>query len=261
MYNQVKNFIVIVLLVLITALSYGQEANMTSIEGGDYLPLYGDVKNETHVGTFQLDIYPVTNHEFLDFVRDQEEWQKDKPIKLYTDEAYLNHWASPLDLGQARPDAAVTNVSWFAAKAYCAWKVKRLPTLDEWEYAAMAGEQNMDARTSEDYNQYILSWYETARTYLNPVGSGMKNVYGVFDLHGLVWEWTYDFSSVLLSSESRNGGNPDNNLFCGSSAIGATDLMNYAAFMRYAFRSSMKARYTSRNLGFRCAKNLNENQQ
>lgn len=208
-----------------------------------------------------MDPYPVTNSEFLDFVREAEKWQKDKPIKLYADEAYLTHWAGPLDLGQAHPRAAVTNVSWFAAKAYCDWAGKRLPTLDEWEYAAMAGEDQVDARTEEEFNQYILSWYETPKTYLNPIGSGMKNIYDIHDLHGLVWEWTYDFSSVLLSSESRKGGNSDNNLFCGASTVGATDLMNYAAFMRYAFRSSMKARFTSRNLGFRCAESTNNLEQ
>lgn len=253
-----KYFISILMFAALPLASYGQEGEMVSIDGGEYLPLYGDVDSKVHVEGFQLDRYPVTNADYLDFVREKEEWQKDKPIKLYIDGGYLNHWAGPLDLGRTRPNAAVTNISWFAAKSYCAWKGKRLPTLDEWEYAAMAGEKLADARTTEEYNQYILSWYETARTFLNPVGSGMKNVYGVYDLHGLVWEWTYDFSSVLLSSESRKGGNSDNNLFCGSSSIGATDLMNYAAFMRYAFRSSMKARFTSRNLGFRCARNLNQ---
>lgn len=258
---KVRNLIAILFLSLLTTLAFSQTADMIKLEGGNYMPLYGDVDNEVQVSSFQLDRYPVTNADYLEFVTDQEEWRKDKPIKLYADEAYLNHWNSPLDMGQVSPEAAVTNVSWFAARAYCAWEGKRLPTLDEWEYAAMAGETETDARTSEQYNQYILSWYETAHTYRNPVGTGMKNVYGVYDLHGLVWEWTYDFSSVLLSSESRQGGNSDNNLFCGASAIGATDLMDYAAFMRYAFRSSMKARYTSRNLGFRCAKDINDNQQ
>jgi sulfatase modifying factor 1 len=37
--------------------------------------------------------------------------------------------------------------------------------------------------------------------------------------------------------------------------LGATDLMNYAAFMRYAFRGSIKAKYAVQNLGFRCVKN------
>lgn len=230
-----------------------QDAGMVSVKGGGYIPLYGSMDSTVTVRNFDIDVYPVTNTEFLDFVREEDRWQKGKVIKLYAEEGYLSHWASPVDLGDINPDAAVTNVSWFAAKAYCEWKGKRLPTLDEWEYVAMADDRARDARDRKEYNQYLLSWYEGGITYKNSIGSGMKNLWGIHDLHGLVWEWTYDFSSVLLSTESRQGGNSDNNLFCGAASMGATDLMDYAAFMRYAFRSSMKARYVTRNLGFRCA--------
>ena len=84
------------------------------------------------------------------------------------------------------------------------------------------------------------------------MGSTFKNYWGVYDLHGLVWEWTLDFNSVMVTGESRKGSTGDNNMFCGAAAVGATDLMNYAAFMRYAFRGSVKANYAIKNLGFRC---------
>ena len=73
----------------------------------------------------------------------------------------------------------------------------------------------------------------------------------------MVWEWTYDFNSVLISGESRKDVDDDSNLFCGSAAVGTTDLMNYAAFMRYAIRGSLNANYTMKNLGFRCVKDEN----
>ena len=44
--------------------------------------------------------------------------------------------------------------------------------------------------------------------------------------------------------------------FCGAGAQGARDVENYPAFMRYGFRSSLKADYCIHNLGFRCAKDL-----
>ena len=44
-------------------------------------------------------------------------------------------------------------------------------------------------------------------------------------------------------------------LFCGAGSLGASDRANYPAFMRFGFRSSLRAGYTVHNLGFRCAKN------
>jgi formylglycine-generating enzyme required for sulfatase activity len=41
--------------------------------------------------------------------------------------------------------------------------------------------------------------------------------------------------------------------FCGAGAATAADATDYATFMRYAFRSSLRASYTVRNLGFRCS--------
>ena len=59
-----------------------------------------------------------------------------------------------------------------------------------------------------------------------------------------------------MSSENRSGSTVDKSLFCGSGSLTANDLMNYAAFMRYAFRGSIKANYAVQNLGFRCAKDI-----
>ena len=169
----------------------------------------------------------------------------------------MSQWESDFNFGKNNlANAPVTNVSWFAAKKYCECLGKRLPTMDEWEYVAMADTKRIDARTKQEFNSYILSWYEKPKTYKNAVGQTYKNYWGVYDMHGLVWEWTSDFNSIFLSGESRKDKDSDKNLFCGSGSINASDLMNYAAFMRYSFRASLKARYTTLNLGFRCAKDI-----
>lgn len=238
---------------------WAQDNAMVSIQGGTYVPLYGAIDGSpVTVESFQLDIYPVTNEDFKLFLQKNPEFQRSKIKRIYANESYLSHWQSDLDFGTLDPKAPVTHISWFAAKKYCECEGKRLPTMDEWEYVAMADAQQLDARDKESYNKYILSWYETPRTFQNKVGSTFKNYWGVYDMHGLVWEWVSDFNSIFLSGESRKDKGNDPNLFCGGASINASDLMDYAAFMRYGFRGSLKAAFTTKNLGFRCAKNLQQ---
>jgi sulfatase modifying factor 1 len=235
--------------------SFGVTVSMSKILGGSYIPLYGRDSQEVQISTLYMDNYPVTNADFTLFVKKNIRWQKSKAKKIFADDNYLYHWKNDTTIGIGMdPNSPVTNVSWYAAKAYCECQGKRLPNIDEWEYAAMANQNLADARKVQSYNQYILDWYEKPKTSDNVIGETFKNYWGVYDLHGLVWEWTSDFSSVLLTGESRNDVKTDNNLFCGSGSINATDLMNYAAFMRYAFRGSIKANYAVKNLGFRCVK-------
>ena len=242
--------------IMIQSQGFSQSGSMVEVRGGEFVPLYG-TKTEVPVGDFLMDVYPVTNAEFLEFVEQNPRWRKSEVKQLFADENYLRSWKNDLTFGSENlPNSPVTNVSWFAAKNYCECQGKRLPTVDEWEYVAMANETSPDARSEKSYNQYILSWYETPTTFKNTVGNTFKNYWGVYDLHGLVWEWTSDFNSVMIGGESRQDSTGDNNLFCGAAAVGATDLMNYAAFMRYAFRGSVKARYAVKNLGFRCVQDI-----
>jgi sulfatase modifying factor 1 len=233
------------------------QSKMVTIKGGAYIPLYGRDSLMVTIDDFQMDVYPVTNKEYLDFVNKFPKWKRSNVKKLFADGNYLINWKSDLELNNSQSlKAPINNISWFAANAYCECQDKRLPTIDEWEFVAMANKSLPDARKLKDYNQYILSWYEKPKTFNNEIGSTFKNYWNVYDLHGLVWEWTSDFNSVLISGESRKDVDNDSNLFCGSAAIGATDLMNYAAFMRYAIRGSLKAKYTMKNLGFRCVKDV-----
>lgn len=236
---------------------FAQNENMAVVKAGTYLPLYGTDKPVV-VDGFLMDVYPVTNKAFLQFVEENPGWRRSQVKKLFADGNYLSGWKSDLELGENQlPNSPVTNVSWYAAKNYCECLGKRLPTVDEWEYVALANKTQPDAREEASYNQFILNWYKTPKTYSKEIGSTFKNYWGISDLHGLVWEWALDFNSVMISGDSRNGNKGDTNLFCGAAALGASDLMNYAAFMRYAFRGSLEGNYAIKNLGFRCVKDLN----
>jgi formylglycine-generating enzyme len=209
-----------------------------------------------------MDVYPVTNSEFLEFVIANPGWQKSKAKRLFADQSYLKHWTGDTELGEnIDPESPVTNISWFAAKEYAKWKGKRLPTVDEWEYAASAGKNSRDGTSDPANIKRIQEWYSRLSSKNLPkVGSTDKNFWGIYDMFGLIWEWTYDFNNAMVTGDSRGGSDIERNLFCGSGAVNA-DVENYTAFMRYGFRSSLKANYTVNNLGFRCVKDINKGKE
>src|SRR5690606_41292461 len=97
------------------------------------------------------------------------------------DENYLGHWTAPDAFGdQAVADQPVTQVSWFAALAYCEARDARLPSWAEWEYVAAADETRRDARADPAWRERILSWYSRSSAgALAPVGKTPANVHGV----------------------------------------------------------------------------------
>lgn len=229
---------------------------MATISGGEYTPLYSVGARKASVPPFRLAVHPVTNAQYLEFVRRHPEWRRSKVKRLFAESDYLKHWESDLEFSHDLANRPVTYVSWFAARAYCESVGGRLPTQDEWEFTARGSETRLDASDDGEFQQRILSWYaKPAGAGPGKVGTQPVNVYGVADQHGLVWEWVEDFNSILLTGESRADGAVDRNLFCAAGVANSTSPSNYAAYMRYAFRSSLKANYTMGSLGFRCAAN------
>jgi formylglycine-generating enzyme required for sulfatase activity len=233
-------------------------AGMSLVGPGVYKPLYAASPAESalEVKAFWLDRKPVTNADFLAFVRKNASWRRDQIKRLFADQGYLGRWQSADSLGKGvRPASPVTQVSWFAAKAYCASKNARLPTESEWELAGLASETAADGSNDPRWLARILSFYSepTAAATLRDVGTSKPNFWGIYDMHGLIWEWVYDFGASLVASDSREKGDSETNRFCGASGADARNPSDYAAFMRVAFRSSLQASFTTARLGFRCA--------
>ncbi len=228
---------------------------MVYIPGGEYKPFYGSNTELVSVQPFLIDERPVTNQEYLEFVRLHPQWQKSKVKAIFADTSYLYGWPSDLQLpDSSKADAPVCYVSWYAANAYAKSVGKRLPLLDEWEFLAMADESTPNAREKSGYSDAIIDLYLQKNRQYNAVKQSPPNYWQVYNLFDLVWEWTEDFNSVLTTGDSRAGQYDNNGMFCASAATSSTDILNYAAFMRFGLRNSLKANYTIANLGFRCAK-------
>lgn len=245
-----QNLILIYILALISFPALATETNKINIPAGEFkMPAVLNQK-AIRVKKFVLDQHPVTNHQYLKFLKENPGWRKSQIKRVFADSDYLAYWPSDLSFGDpSQKNAPVVQVSWFAALAYCESLGMRLPTIEEWEYVSFD-----NGKASAAQQTLVLEWY--SREHHWPLPQVMKrkaNSHGIYDLHGLIWEWVDDFNSSLVTGESRANGSLDKSLFCGAGASNATDPADYAAFMRYAFRSSLKAKYTVQSLGFRCA--------
>jgi formylglycine-generating enzyme required for sulfatase activity len=111
----------------------------------------------------------------------------------------------------------VVNVNWYDAVAFCKWlsrkdgKTYRLPTEAEWEYACRAGTRTRyysgdDPETLAEVGNVadatarakIPEWTWTINAsdgyvFTSPVGSFEPNAFGLYDMHGNVWEWCSDW--------------------------------------------------------------------
>ena len=234
---------------------------MVKIPAGTYLPFILQATSKkgepevfrvvpVEVKAFDLDRRVVTNGDFGLFLKKNPDWRRSKIPSLFADEHYLGSWKSDLDFGDpGKKNKPVTQVSWFAAKAYCESINKTLPTTDQWEYAL-----DDHGHGSGVMKEKILEWYSKPNNEnLSDAGTDHANGFGLHDMVGLVWEWTLDFNAFMASDELRSGGSKDEGLFCGGGSLGKLSANDYAAFMRYSFRTSLKANYTTGNLGFRCA--------
>lgn len=227
------------------------------LDGGEFatvVPFNKDSSNAV-LSPFRLDARPVTNGEFLAFVQQHPEWQRSHAPRLFAGEGYLGHWKDDAELGEsADPRQPVARVSWFAATEYCDAKGGRLPRWHEWEFAAAADEDRKDARKDPAWRQQILAWYSIPSTRALPaVPHSPANAWGVHDLHGVIWEWVEDYNALLVSSDNREQGSADDLRFCGAGAVSMEQKENYAVLMRVAMLSSLEANSTTRDLGFRCA--------
>ena len=160
-----------------------------------------------------------------------------------------------------------TNVSWDkSSNGY------RLPTEAEWEYAARAGtttvfntENSISADEANFYGHYPYLIEENYFTQENldtkpgeyrqtttPVGSFSPNKWGLYDTHGNVREWCFDYYGEY---DTQNTDNPSG-VTTGTLKVNRGGSWNdYAKHMRSAYRSSLAPEQRMNNTGFRIVRN------
>jgi sulfatase modifying factor 1 len=120
--------------------------------------------------------------------------------------------------GMKRGNMPVSQVSWHDAQAFAEWMGCRLPTEAEWEYAARANTTTPfytgDCLTTDQANYNGKEPYTNCdkgkfRKETMPVGSFSPNAFGLYDMHGNIWEWTNDWYSKYNVNDTINPKGPD----------------------------------------------------
>lgn len=169
----------------------------------------------------------------------------------------------PFDYGWGGKDRPVVDVSWFDAQAYIKWlnqktaKHYRLLSEAEWEYAVRAGSSARyswcdDAGQSLANGKGCRSRWDGKQTA--PVGSFAANAFGLYDMHGNVWEWVADgyhpnYRNAPTDGRVWSGGENMRVLRGGAWSNDAEEL-------RAASRVASAADGRGENGGFRVAREL-----
>ncbi len=148
---------------------------------------------------FWLGTYPVTNEEYGRFLEANPDV---RPPAQWGDRQFN------------QPRQPVVGVTWHEAVRLCHWagaglenEAGRLPTAEEWEYACRAGTttEYWFGDDASDLERY--AWFDNnSEGATHPVGEKPENPFGLFDMHGNVWEWCADADGPAGENRVFRGG-------------------------------------------------------
>lgn len=171
------------------------------------------------------------------------------------------------------PTHPVVCVSWEDSQAFCDWvgaktgKTFRLPTEAEWEYACRAGTisayqwgdtpaggdgwlNGADLSAQRRYQNWIVFPFNDGNIFTAAVGSFKPNAWGLYDMHGNVWEWCVDWYDQSFY-QNAPAQDPLNTVPATSRVVRGGSWLWYPGFARSGARFHYAPEMTFNDLGFR----------
>ncbi len=185
------------------------------------------------LSAFRIGCYPVTVGQYQRF-----------------DPGYRQRWEQGYGKFIENEKQPVIRVSWFDAYIFSRWVGGRLPTEAQWEYACRAGSDGDYAGKLDD-----MAWYnKNSEDKSHPVGEKQANAWGLYDMHGNVYDWCQDWYGADYYTECEKEGTvqdppgPEN----GSDRVLRGGSWDFSAqYCRSAYRGSAGPGGRGYGLGFR----------
>ena len=150
---------------------------------------------------FHMAATEVTNAQFRQFMEEQKDYKTDAEKA-----GDKNTWKE--NQNSTQNNLPVAHVSWNDADAFCKWLSEKegryydLPTEAEWEYACRAGGKEAYCFGNDPGQLGDYAWYaNNSWNKMHPVGTKKQNAWGLFDMHGNVWEWCRDSTRIYPTKE------------------------------------------------------------
>ena len=168
--------------------------------------------------------------------------------------------------GWDRGRRPVIEVNWHDARAYATWlsaqtgKTYRLPSESEWEYAARAGTETayswgdeIGVNRANGHN----SGSKWSGRKTSPVGSFEPNAFGLFDMHGNVWEWVEDCWHDNYEGAPTDGRAWTSAGDSSRAVVRGGSWFDVPRFLRSAYRLRYRPSIRNIGCGFRLVQDLN----
>jgi formylglycine-generating enzyme required for sulfatase activity/predicted phosphodiesterase len=184
---------------------------------------------------FLLGKYPVTNREYQRFL---EANSGIKPPEYWSNSQFND------------PQQPVVGVSWEDAQVFCRWAGCRLPTEAQWEYACRAGNPGAYCFGDAEAELEHYAWYsKNSGGKTQPVGQKKPNQWGLYDMHGNVWEWCQEWLGGYYKKPVTDPTAPEMGQ---SRVLRGGSWLSDPGRLRSAARLSNAPGHRSHSVGFRC---------
>ena len=234
--------------------------NMVYIPAGEFEMGSNDCVDEkpvhrVYLDGYYIDKYKVTNEQYAKFLN---EWGKtidrNGNEMIDIENSAISNEGEKFVIQSGYEKYPVIYISWYGANQYAKWCGKRLPTEAEWEKACSAGSKTKYCFGDDENKLGEYAWYKDnsdGRTH--PVGKKKPNKWGLYDMHGNVWEWCSDWYDEKYYEKSPKDNPKGSN--AGTSKVlrgGTWDFI--ANDCRSSYRGSGTLVSWGDLVGFRCVR-------